>query len=393
MSETTSTDFLRLFEAGVASFQAGDFRGAEEAFAAAMSLNPTVNAAANLARACKELGQFDRALVLFRQAAEARPGDPKLWRELGLLHLVVGQLDAAQAAYERGLAAAPGDAETSFYLGALHLAAGRFSQGWPLYEQRLQVWPRDTAGPVGLSCPQWMGEPLSGRSVLVWREQGLGDQLLFARYVSRLKAQGAARVTVVCHPALARLFERLEGADAVVANADRMSLPRHDYWVRFGSIPARLGDGPPPTGAYIRPPDGPAPDPPGRIGLVWRGNPNNPIDRHRSLPADQARRLLNEGLVSLHPEDTGAKNFADTAALIARLDLVVSIDTSVAHLAGAMGKPCWALLPVLGTDWRWPPSGETVAPWYPATRVWRQARHGDWAGVVDQVLEALQGWA
>lgn len=393
MTGTTSTDFERLFEAGVARFQAGDFASAEQAFAAALALNPTVNAAANLARACKELGQFDRALALFRQATDARPQDARLWRELGLLHLALGQLDAAQAAYERGLAAAPDDAETAFYLGALHLAAGRFSLGWPLYEARLKVWPRDTAAPVGVSYPEWMGEPLAGRSILVWREQGLGDQLLFARFVSRLKTRGATRVTVVCHPALARLFEGLEGADAVVANAERMSLPRHDYWVRFGSIPARLGAEPLPTSAYIRPPADAALDPRGGIGLIWRGNPNNPIDRHRSLPEDQAGRLRDAGLVSLHPEDTGARDFADTAALVAKLDLVVTIDTSAAHLVGALGRPCWALLPVLGTDWRWPAPGETVAPWYPATRVWRQARHGDWAAVVDGVLEALQGLA
>jgi ADP-heptose:LPS heptosyltransferase len=248
--------------------------------------------------------------------------------------------------------------------------------------------------PINPSFPQWRGEPLAGKSVLIWVEQGFGDQIQFARFANEMKARGAAKITLACRPALARLFTTLRGVDEVmsVATGANVAVAPHDYWSRYFSLPEhlRITLQNLPSAPYLSVPPGTlAPVPQGRVGLAWRASPTGFNGAAKGLPDDLAQRLLEAGVISLDPADTGAADFADTAAIIAQLDLVISIDTSVAHLAGAMGKPCWTLLPYLHTDWRWL-RGRADSPWYPSMRLYRQTAPDDWSPVIAEVTTALR---
>jgi hypothetical protein len=262
------------------------------------------------------------------------------------------------------------------------LAQGHYAEGFPLYDVRFTRAVGRVPTPA-LPFPQWAGEPIAGRSLMVWSEQGFGDQIMFARFIPQLVELGA-RVTMVVPPALAPVFRRLPAE--IVPAAPTMSLQRHDFWAMPGSLPARLGVTLEtlPAAPYL----GGAAQGEG-IGVVTRGDPRHHNDRHRSLPPDLAAELLAlPGAVSLHPDDTGARDFGETADRIARLSLVIAVDTSVVHLAGAMGKPVWVLLPAHATDWRWM-RGRSDSPWYPSARLFRQPSPGDWASVLVDVRQAL----
>jgi len=264
------------------------------------------------------------------------------------------------------------------------LGAGDYGEGFALYDLRFTRIQGRVAKPQ-LSFPEWRGEPLGGRSILVWMEQGYGDQIMFARFVRSLAAQGA-RVSILALPALARLFQALP-AQVIVA-AGQLTIPHHDFWIMPGSIPGRLGTtlATLPSAPYLA--GAPRGDGAG-VGVVWRGDARHHNDGNRSLPEVLGRELLAlPGAVSLHPEDTGAADFADTAARIGDLALVIAVDTAVVHLAGAMGKPVWVLLPAEACDWRWM-AGRSDSRWYPTARLFRQPSPGDWASVLAEVGQAL----
>ncbi len=256
------------------------------------------------------------------------------------------------------------------------LRYGKFKEGWELYEERSNR--RNWIG--RLSFPEWRGEPV--RNLLVLPEQGLGDQIQFVRYVLELKARGI-EVTLVTPPPLVRLFAAL--GVTVLAAVNGMEIARHDAWVMIASLPARLGaDAETISGApYL-----PAAEGRGGIGLVTHGDPNYVADWNRSLPEDLAAEMRAwRGVQSLHPGDTGSKDMEETARIIDGLSLVISVDTAVGHLAGAMGKPCWLLIPQVA-DWRWL-VGRDDSIWYARHRLYRQTEVGDWRGVVDRVRADL----
>lgn len=278
-----------------------------------------------------------------------------------------------------------------FQRGQDLLRQGRWVEGWPLLEARVRLAP-DLVPPGPTTYPEWQGEPLEGRSILVWIEQGLGDQIMFGRFANDLKARGAGKVTLVCRPPVAPVLAAIAGVDAVipVAPGGSAPIPRHQLWTRYFSLPRRLGvtlDAL--TGeSYVR-----AANPRARrpgFGLVWRTSATGVLARAKALPEPEARRLIEQGGVSLHPEDTGARDLGETADIIAGLDLVVTVDTAVAHLAGAMGKPVWILLH-RPADWRWLTDERDDSPWYASARLFRQRRAGDWAPVVSEVVERLAG--
>ena len=224
------------------------------------------------------------------------------------------------------------------------------------------------------------------RANWIWSPKPCSGQIQAARFAPVLKAQGAA-VTLVCAAALTQLFAGSLGVE-VVAEEGAIEFPDPDAWMTSGSLAWRLGVTPEtvPNGPYLTAPKG-MPNSAGlRIGLMTRGNPAYENDANRSLPPGIAERLrgLPGGTMDLDPAATGARDFADTAALIESLDLVVSVDTAVAHLAGAMGKACWVLLPAEGTDWRWL-RGRADSPWYPSVTLFRQQRGESWDAVVDRV--------
>jgi tetratricopeptide (TPR) repeat protein len=354
----------------------------------------TVNLAVDLAQVLRELAQYEEAAHWARLAARHRPENPELRRLMGNILADLGRVEEAEAEYRAALAADPEHDSTKLALTGLLLSLGRYAEGWPLMEVRAKLKP-SVVPPIALPYPEWKGEPLDGKSILVWWEQGLGDQIQMCRFAGSLKARGAAKVTLGCRPALVDLLATTPGADAIipVPQGAGVPVPRHHYWTRYFSAPLHLGitlETLPKEPYLFAPADRLA-----RwrgfsgIGLAWRASPTGFNASHKNVPDEQAKRLLDLGAVSLHPEDTGVKDFADTAAIMAQLDLVISIDTSVAHLAGAMGKRCWTLLPRVNTDWRWLRE-RTDSPWYPSMRLYRQQEPGRWDPVIDQVIADLE---
>lgn len=260
------------------------------------------------------------------------------------------------------------------------LAEGRFTEAWPMFEARRRFSSPPVFEPIA-QCPEWRGEPLDGKTIVVAAEQGWGDQLMFGRYLPVLANRGA-RIIVACHPVIAPIFATL--GLATVALYTDLPLPPADYWLLIGSLPHRLGIDLPPRPIYLHLPMGSG----GGIGVVTRGSAMLPNDAHRSLPKAAADQLMSLGR-DLSPEATGAADFLETAGIIANLDLVITVDTAVAHLAGAMGKRCWVLLPHVGLDWRWGRSG-AYSCWYPQMTLYRQGDDGDWPRLIDRVIHDAQ---
>jgi tetratricopeptide (TPR) repeat protein len=346
------------------------------------------------AAARRDAGELAEAERLLLAAADLDPGDPEPLHHLAHVHDLAGRPDLAEACYRRVLELAPGAEATRRAFGVLLLAQGRYPEGFALLEtrHRLPAYPKPD-----LPFPEWTGGPVAGRRILIWPEQGLGDQIQFARFALVLKAMGA-EVTLICWPPLVRLFAGSLGV-RVLGAAGEVAFPDPDGWVMTCSVAGRLGLTPEtlPNAPYLKAVTAwDRPLPAGfKVGLMAAGNPIYANDANRSLPepAVEALRRLPAQIVDLRPAETGAADFADTAALIERLDLVVTVDTAVAHLAGAMGKPCWVLLPAKGLDWRWMRERRD-SPWYPSVRLYRQATPGDWAPVLAEIaadLRALRG--
>ena len=339
------------------------------------------------ATALDAAGETAAGRRLLQAALAATPDDADLLHHHGRLAEAEGDLAAAEQSYRRALALAPQAMPTAGRLGRLLLSQGRYPEGFALTEARHALEDRRKPS---LPYPEWCGGPVAGRRILIWPEQGFGDQIQFARFAPILRDQGAD-VTVVCWPPLQRLFSESLGV-RVIAAAGEIEFPDPDGWVMACSLAWRLGVTPQtiPAAPYLQA-TRPWPNalPSGfRVGLMNSGSPANGNDRHRSLPPDAAARLrrLPAQMIDLDPAATGAGDFADTASLLAELDLVISVDTAVGHLAGAMGKPCWVLLPARGLDWRWLRERRD-SPWYPSLRLYRQTTPGEWEPVV-RAIEA-----
>jgi tetratricopeptide (TPR) repeat protein len=343
-----------------------------------------MDAAAQVAaRGPAALAEAERAYQL---AAETFPHEWEPHHRLGIVRKLQGRLEEAEAAFRRALERDPCNASTQRLLATLVLADGRFDEGFALYEGRHAL---PAMAKPNLSAPEWRGEEVAGKRVLIWPEQGFGDQIMFARFAGLLKARGAD-VTLLCRPGLVRLFEGSLGVRTLGAQG-AVDFPDPDFWVMTCSLAWRFGVTPQtvPGEPYLRAP-APGPPPSGafKVGLVVRGNPGHLNDANRSLPPEMAERLrrLPGEVIDLDPAATGARDFADTATIIDQLDLVVSVDTAIAHLAGAMGKPTWVLLSAIETDWRWL-KDRSDSPWYPAMRLYRQQTRGDWEPVLRQVAQ------
>lgn len=338
-----------LFRTATQAHVAGDVVMAEQLYGAVIAADPTAHAARN------------NLLMLFR--------DEGRWAEM-------------EALVRAWLEVSPDSAELRFRLADLLLADGRYAEGWPLFEARRALAVSDFRPPT-LGYPEWTGAPV--RSLLVWLDQGLGDQIQFARYLPLLTARGIA-TTVMAPPSLAGLYGET-GAQVLVAEG-AVSAPRHEAWTPICSLALRFGT----TLDTVPPPlDLTAGAGGGRgVGLMLQGRPNHPRDLHRRLPEGARATLMGlPGAVSLHPEHTGAKTFRETANLIAGLGLVITVDTSVAHLAGSMGKPTWLMLPRIGCDWRWL-RDRADSPWYPSMRLFRQPVRDDWSSVVRDIGQAFE---
>ena len=399
--------------------EVGDLDGAIAAGEAALRQAPGfAEAAANLGNAKLTIGDFAGAERAYRQALARRADFPAAWSNLGAALRDQGRLAEAELACRAALELAPRSAAAHYNLALVLLTAGRYREGWAEHEWR---WRTGTMKARDFPCPPWRGEALAGRRILLHAEQGLGDTLQFVRYVPVIAAMGAEVVLEVQAP-LKRLLAGISGVAAIHARGE--TLPCCDYHAPLMSLPHRLGTeiATIPARPYLPRPEPVPPEPARaaadglRVGLVWAGDPRpgepraHFADRRRSLPlaafapfaAIPGIRFvsLQKGAAAAETPPPGleleaalaaARDFADTAAVVMGLDLVISVDTSVAHLAAGLGKPVW-LLSRYDQCWRWL-AGREDSPWYPTLRLHRQAAPGEWQPLIGRMTAALAALA
>ena len=386
----------------------------------ALNLNVSYPAAwNNLANALRCTGDFDGALQAYGQALRLKGDYADAYNGMGLACEEKGDTDGALQAICEAVRLNPNLADAHTNLAMHWLLRGDFERGWPEYEWRWQL----KGAPLPQTSfvqPRWKGEDLNGRTVLLYAEQGVGDTIQFIRYAPLVKQRGG-RVMFVCMPEVAPLLVNFAGVDEMVPqgtlppfhlHCPLLSLPMI-FNTRVETIPASV--------PYLKA------DPrlseqwsmklqsrPGRlkVGLAWAGRPTHADDARRSMRLAQLAPLAQvKGVTffSLQKGEAAAESarapagmdlidcaadlhdFADTAALVSQLDLVVAVDTAVAHLAGAMGKPVWVLLP-FKPDWRWL-LDRNDTPWYPTMRLFRQGGKREWDGVTEEVAKVLHDWS
>ncbi len=377
-----------------------------------LGLNPTfVEARYNFGTLLQERGELEAATCEFQTVLAANPGHAAAWTNLGNCLLGCGEISAALSCYNRTLALEPSETAAAWNAGIAHLTAGRFKEGWAGYERRFDV--QGSTPRRQYPMPLWSGEPLDGRKILVYAEQGLGDTLQFCRYLPLLADRGA-EVYFACHSSLAPLLGSLRTNPTLLIEPG-FETPMADFYVPLLSIPTILGtnlDTIPAERGYLRA----SPEarsawskrlaPLGRklrVGFVAQGNPRYKNDRNRSVPAElfePLSRVPGVELINLQfgrpvPPSVNALDlsaeigdFADTAGLVEEMDLIISVDTSMAHLAGAVGKETWVLL-AQAADWRWM-RDRVDSPWYPDVRLFRQTESQEWTSVLQAVAQALR---
>jgi len=368
----------------------------------------------NLGAALLDNGDPHEAAGCFRRVLAAKPNDPQIHHNLASALRETGELPAAAAAARAALKLRPGWEEARFNLASIQLLSGDLIAGWRDCEAR---WERRAARKDGCDGPPWDDSELAGRRILLRAEHGFGDNIQFIRYAPLVAAKGA-QVVILCHPSLCRLFaclgmKEVAGNDQALppfdAHCSVMSLPRI-FGTTLETIPANVPYLKADPNLIDRWRGKLASHPVGlKVGLAWAGSPEFREDRFRSphLPAmaplggiaEVQFYSLQKGYAAAEARQPPAgfdlidwtdeiEDFADTAALVENLDLVISSDTAVVHLAGAMGKPVWVLLPFApGVFWM---LGRSDSPWYPTMRLFRQPQPKDWQSVIVQVAEELR---
>jgi tetratricopeptide (TPR) repeat protein len=388
---------------------------AESEFQQARLLEPTSSdALINLGAVAFAEGKFDLAAEFCRQALLHAPDNAQTHSNLAGALRMLERPEEALDHYDRALALGKPYPETRINRSFLLLSLGRYAEGWEAYEARHEMAPLPDIDPA---IALWNGEDLRGKTLLLRSEQGFGDAIQFCRFATPLAALGA-RVIIEAKPQLVRLLRRAPDVAAVIASGDQ--LPLTDYHLPMMSAPVRLGttlETIPAVIPYLRAePDaanewrGALSDLKGlKVGIVWAGEARNLADSGRSVPLsawrpilevsgvdfvslqleDRARSMIGDLPEKLRPLDRIAaiRDFADTAALIEALDLVISVDTATGHLAGALGKPVWLLHRLAGC-WRWLQDRED-SPWYPSMRIFRQKRQGEWSDVIAKIAADL----
>ena len=398
---------------GTAFMQQNKGKEAAETFDQALNIAPDQpEILCNLGNLLRNQGKYDEAVKTLRKAIAIQPNLIDAHINLGNTLKSRGEWDGAMDSYQQALSLDPENAETHWNNAQVLLLLGRLEEGWQEYEWRTKcddfrslIWK--TGG------PPWDGSNLDGKTILIYCEQGFGDSVQFIRYAQPLAALGAT-VIVKCPQKLQTLFQTVPGVDKAVTRMDK-STPYH-LQASLHSLPRLLKtdmESIPAQVPYVFPPAASTidlgSDGKQKVGIVWAGSPSHKNDQSRSMSLDYFKPLLDvEGLAfySLqfgepsqdinHFELGGAivdlsgdlEGFTATAAVLAELDLIISVDTSTAHLAGALGKPVWTLLSFV-PDWRWL-LGRDDSPWYPSMRLFRQNSPGDWRGVMDNVVKELR---
>lgn len=378
----------------------------------------------NLATLQAQRLQFAQAEASYQRAIQLRPQDPSVWSNLGAMLTCMRREDDALACLNHALQLDPDYGKARFNLGYLLMRQGRLREGWLCNESR--PFPGELQAKLGIT--RWMGDALNGRAILIAPDAAHGDLIHMVRYVPVLKALGAGRIGIWGQPALKRLLSQIPELDDYFGFDEPFAPAAWDTWVSLMSLPYLCGttlDTIPARLPYLqadpvrvaeRAAQGMAQRHDGtradlRVGLVWRGNPAHENDAQRSLPSLASLAPLwrvpgvrffslqsgagaEEAVhppIGLHlaPLQEPLGDFAETAAVVANLDLLIGVDTSMVHLAGALGKPVWVLLSDYKTDWRWM-NERSDSPWYPGVmRLFRQDKSGQWGPVIERVAQAL----
>jgi hypothetical protein len=400
----------------------GDLAGAWGWLRWALARNPAHSEAMNMhGILLHKEGRFQETIAAFEQAEAL--GHPSAASNRGNSLLDMGSMDEALRAHELAVEREPEGAGALYNLSLTRLRLGDWKRGWPAYEARWRFREVHRT-PPRFRQPRWQGQPLDGCRVLLHAEQGLGDSIQFCRYATLVAARGGRPILQVQEP-VERLLDSLPAARAGLVEIAQLGAAEPDFDLEcpLMSLPAVFGttvETVPWPGAYLGVPSQAVAEkrtqfpyvrrggPSLRVGLAWAGNPRYKGDRQRSIQLTTLLPLLRTrgvnfislqkgpaaaqlaalpGNVFLWDGSSRDRDLAETAGLVATLDLVISSDTSIAHLAGAMGKPVWILLPHLA-DWRWMEQTATT-PWYPTARLLRQSKPGNWDGVVERVIEEL----
>lgn len=394
---------------------------AAESFQRAVEQKPDyAEAYRGLGNALKHRDQFDAAIEAHQRSIALQPTAPQAISDLGSTLHAAGTYEEAAAKFQQSIDVSPDFPEGHFNLGLSLLLRGQFERGWEEHEWRWNV-ASHRGSRIRFSMPRWNGEPIDGKRLLLYAEQGFGDTIMAIRYLPLVKRRGAT-ITLICQQELARLVGTIGGIDRLIIPTEAdlppidaelecslMSLPRI-FQTRLESIPTNVPylRADPALVERYQPRIASAGDRL-KVGLVWSGRQTP--DPKRSIQLDELAPLaqvtgaaffsLQHGEAGvqvrtspppeLHLLDItqGITDFAATAALIESLDLLITIDTAAAHLAGAMGKPVWVLLPFV-PDWRWM-LDRSDSPWYPTMKLFRQSQIGDWSGPVRAVAHALSG--
>lgn len=399
----------------------GRLAEAAASYREAISLAPDfAEAHANLGNVLADEGQLDEAIEAYRRALALKPNYAEAHANLGNTLVQLGNLAAADASCREALRLKPDSPHCKFTYALLRLLEGDYAAGLPLYESRFEEKALSrlysalhTRAALLHGAPRWRGEDGAGRRLLVWTDQGLGDSLMMLRYLPLLKKRGFRQLVVYCEPELARLVQ----ADVVVSSKEPMPVGRFDCHIPIMSLPLAFAtrvDSIPSKVPYIALPEPLKRDwerklsalPRPRVGLLWAGGALYPRNRLRSIRLKRLEAVartpgisfvsLQKGEEAYQAAETGwriadfmheCRDLLDTAALIENLDLVIGVDSAVAHLTGALGKPMW-MFNRFESEWRWL-LGREDSPWYPSIRILRQPRPGDWDSVIQRAAVML----
>lgn len=386
------------------------FDEAIESYQKAIAIRPEYpEAYNNLGSALRMKGRLDEAIANFRKAIELRPEYPDAINSMGVTLLETGNFSDAFASYRQALTMKPDLAEAHQNLAIAMLLHGDFENGWKEYEWRWKT-KESLLSKHQFAKPRWAGENLNGRTILLHVEQGFGDAFHFIRYLPRV-AESGGRIILACQKELLRLLRQFDQVHQFITQGD--AIPPFDAQCPLLSLPLVFGttlENIPAQVPYISATPNstfelPA-SPDLKVGLCWAGRFTHKRDWSRSIPITMLSSLAKIPGVQFHSLQTGESasqysqfpgltdwsgkltDFADTASLIQNLDLVVTVDTAVAHLVGAMGKPVWVLLSHV-PDWRWMLQGEN-SPWYPTMRLFRQSAPEQWDEPISKVHQSLQ---
>jgi len=419
--QLNSTHALALYNLGTALHGKNSIDDAASYYQKALQLNPNiVGAYYNLGTILQNKNQLDEAVLCFQKAIQLNPQSIDPYISTGNVLQAKGLIGEAISYFQKALLLSPDNAYANYNLSLALLQSGNFREGWEKYE-----WRREIEGlsylQTNFTQPVWDGSDMRGGTVLLLGEQGFGDIIQFIRYVPFV-VQRNARVIVCCHKELKSLIQNVDGIQEVITYGDQ--LPEFDVYVPILSLPfifLPMTEDIPANIPYLNVdpflkekwrkiiqsgPDNL------KVGLVWSGNTRNVNLRYKSCLLNEFAPLAKPGAAAFYSLQKGAaaaqaknpppgmtlfdyteeiNDFSDTAAFITKLDLIISVDTAVAHLAGALGKPVWTLLPY-AADWRWMLNRKD-SPWYPSMKLFRQNSPGDWDPLIDLVGKELENLA